>query len=159
MTRARTWAGTWAPWVLLAVVVAVGLGIGASHRGTPPTLGQRVRAIASQIRCPSCADLTSAESNSETAVAVRALIRRDLVAGESAAQIEQYLADRYGNDILLRPPAHGVDALVWVLPVVVAGLAVVGVALGLRRWRPNGPPPGADEADRRLVEQALEKVR
>ena len=155
MTRARTWA----PWVLLAVVVAVGLAIGASHRSTPPTLDQRVRTIASQIRCPSCADLTSAQSNSETAVAVRNLIRRDLVAGQSPAQIEQYLADRYGNDILLRPPARGIDALVWVLPVVAAGLAAAGVALGLRRWRPNGSPSGAGETDRRLVEQALERAR
>jgi cytochrome c-type biogenesis protein CcmH len=155
VTRARAWA----PWALLVMVVAVGLGIGASHRSAPPTLDQRVRAIASQIRCPSCADLTSAESNSVTAVGVRALIRRDLVAGESPATIEQYLAGRYGNDILLRPPARGVDALVWVLPVVAAGLAAVAVALGLRRWRPPGAPPVVDEGDRRLVEQALERAR
>ena len=154
MSRARLWA----PWAVLVAVVAVGLGIGASHTGPPPTLDQRVRAIASQMRCPSCADLTSAESNSVTAVAVRALIRRDLVAGQSPAQIDQYLADRYGNDILLRPPAHGVDALVWVLPVAAAVIAAAVVVVGLRRWRPRRGPLPPDDRDRLIVEQALERV-
>lgn len=145
-----------APWALLLVVLAFGLWLGSRGPAARPSLDQRTRAIASEIRCPSCEDLSAAESNSEGAVAVRSLIRSDLREGRSKTAIESYLVGRYGPDIILRPSGHGLTSLVWVLPAAAALLAGSGVLLALRRWRPGGgsaPPP--DEEDRLLVERAL----
>ena len=143
-----------APWVLLAVALGVCLWFGAAPR-TALTLDQRVHAVASEVRCPSCEDLTAADSNAATAVAVRDLIRTQLRQGQGPAQIEAYLAARYGNDILLRPPARGVAGLVWVLPVA-GGVAALGLlAFAFRRWR-RDPVGAPDAADRDLVERALE---
>lgn len=144
------------PWALLAVVLVVGLLIGTSARSSPPTLAQRVNAIAGEVRCPSCEDLSAAVSSSQAAVAVRALIRTDLEHGQSKAQIESYLVGRYGPDIILRPSGSGVTGLVWILPVVLALAGLAGAVVVLRRWR--GPPVDVevDDEDRELVQKALE---
>ena len=143
------------PWAALAVALGVCLWIGAGSRSTP-TLDQRVRAVAGDVRCPSCEDLTAADSNAPTAIAVRSLIRTQLQQGRAPAAIEAYLAGRYGDDILLRPPATGVAGLVWVLPVAgsLAAAALLGVAFW--RWRRQAPTGDPDDADRALVERALE---
>ncbi|MGH9301037.1 MAG: hypothetical protein ACRD0E_04055, partial [Acidimicrobiales bacterium] len=57
----------WAPWWALGAVVVVVLAIGSHRPGPPPTLDQRVDQIASGIRCPSCADLSAAQSDASTA--------------------------------------------------------------------------------------------
>lgn len=147
-----------APWLALLVVVVVGLVVGTSRPSAPATLEQRTLAIAKDVRCPSCEDLTAAESNAVGAVAVRNLIRTDLSRGLSESQIDSYLVDRYGPDIILRPPATGLGGVVWWLPALAAVLAAAGAALALRRWRPSRRPVGPDAEDRRLVHQALEEL-
>jgi len=133
---------TWAPWALVLIVLGVGLAIGAGVGGSAG-LDQRTRAIASEIRCPSCSDLNAAQSNDVSAVAVRNAIRQRLLAGQSEAQIDAYLASRYGSDILLKPSDRGLSSLVWILPVLFALVAGAVVAWALVRWRaPRGV--GAD---------------
>jgi cytochrome c-type biogenesis protein CcmH/NrfF len=154
----------WAPWVLLLIVLGAGLGIGVSRSGPPPTVDQQVRAIAAEVRCPSCSDLNSAQSNDVTAVAVRSAIRQRLVQGQSRAQIEAFLVSRYGPDILLRPPSRGVGGLVWLLPVLAAGLALLTAVWALGRWRAptvGGPPSSRvpDAGDEALVRRALDEAR
>ena len=156
-TSTRSWR-VWAPWAGLLVVLVVAVGIGASGRHQPETLAQRTSAIASEIRCPSCEDLNAAQSNSQAAVAVRNLIHQDLAQGQTKAQIESYLVGRYGPDILLKPPAHGATALVWLLPAAAALAGLGGSVFALRRWRGGAGPQGGgpDAADRALVQAALE---
>jgi cytochrome c-type biogenesis protein CcmH len=154
--RARGWL-TWVPWVVLVVVVAVAVAIAAAGRSAPQTLSQRTDAIAAEIRCPSCEDLNAAQSNSQAAVAVRALIRADLANGQTKDQIESYLIGRYGPDIILKPSTHGLTGLVWLIPVLAAGLGLGGAGFALRRWRGQrrAGPAAPDDADRALVEAAL----
>ena len=149
MSRLRVYG----PWALLGLVVAAGLWIGTVRTTARPSLTQRTNAIASEVRCPSCEDLTAAESNSQAAVAVRSLIRRDLAQGRSKAQIESYLVGRYGQDIILAPSTSGFSGLVWLVPLAGGALGLAGVVYALRRWR--SPPLAPDEADRLLVERAL----
>ena len=148
----------WAAWGLLAVVAGLGLWIGVGRSGPPPTTDQQVRAIAAEVRCPSCADLNAAQSDDVTAVAVRDTIRQRLLQGQSRSQIEAFLVSRYGPDILLRPPTHGAGALVWALPLVAAGVLAGAGVWALHRWRGSGRPPARtpDEADLSIVERALE---
>ena len=155
MSRNRSMVRMWGPWAALLVVVAVAVGIGLSRRPAAMTLSQRTTAIASEIRCPSCEDLNSAESNSQAAVAVRSLIRTDLIQGQSKAQIESYLVARYGQDIILKPATHGLTALVWFIPATAAVFGLGGALFALRRWRGTDEGAGPDEADRALVSAAL----
>ncbi len=145
-----------APWLIIAVVVATALAIGAHRNSTPGSLADRARAIAAGVRCPSCQGETAAESQVFAAKAIRSDIATRLNAGQSAAQIRSYLVSRYGPGILESPPTTGVSALVWIVPVVVSPLAAAALVVGFRRsGRRLGPVGRITTEDRELVDRAL----
>jgi cytochrome c-type biogenesis protein CcmH len=124
----------WASFVALVVVLAVALFIGSGVlSSTHVTNAQRVSALEAQIKCPSCQDLSVAQSTTSSAVAVRNQITRMVVQGDSDTQIENALVARYGSTVLLRPPTQGLTLLVWLVPVI-AGAIALG-ALGTLFWR------------------------
>jgi len=145
------------PWLVIVLVLAVALAIGAQGRSGPMTQAQRVKHIASEIRCPTCRNQSAAESDAAAAKAVRDEIDRRVRAGQSDGQVVAFLVSRYGSDILLKPEASGVASLVWVLPVVAVVVAVAALAIAFRRWRAR---PGVEVSaeDRVLVEQELDKI-
>jgi cytochrome c-type biogenesis protein CcmH len=113
---------------LLVLVVALLIG-GGAFSGKPQTPAQRASAIEAVVKCPSCPDLSVAESNESTALAVRHEIVRLVGEGRTTGQIEQTLVAQYGRTILLVPPAtDGID-LIWILPIVLGlgALTIVGV--------------------------------
>lgn len=107
---------------VLAVALAFGSGLGSAGRSSDAA---RAAAIDGQVRCPSCEDLSVAQSSASAAIAVRHEVARLVHAGRTDQQIERRLVAQYGPTILLRPPASGLTALVWVLPAV-GGAAAVG---------------------------------
>jgi cytochrome c-type biogenesis protein CcmH len=145
---------TRAAWVVLAVVLAVALAVGA-HRPSPaPGPAQRAAALDAALRCPSCQDVSVADSSAPTAVAIRRIVATRVAAGQSDAAVEAFLVSRYGPDILLRPPASGGVGAVWLVPIVAVPAALV--ALGVFLWRRRRIAAAApSEDDRRLVEAAL----
>lgn len=151
---APTWR-LWAPWLAMAVILAVALGLGAGRPGPGPSPAQRAAALDAQLRCPSCEDVSVADSSAPTAVAVRAIVLQRVRAGESDAAIEGFLVSRYGPDILLRPPTSGVTSAVWVVPLVALSLALCGLGVFYWRRRRTAPPVPPAAEDRSLVDRAL----
>jgi len=92
------------------------------------------RALASQLRCPVCQGLSIEDSPSELSQQMRALVRDQLRAGKSPDEVKRYFVSKYGEWILLSPPAHGVNTLIYALPLValVSGAALIAVVV--RRW-------------------------
>jgi cytochrome c-type biogenesis protein CcmH len=142
-----------AAWAVLAVVVVVTLAV-AARPSHAQTAGQKAASIASEVRCPTCEGQSAEVSDAPAAKAVRTFILQQVEAGQGRGAIEQALKDRYGSDILLRPPSSGVAGLVWVLPVVAFVVAVAGLAFAFRRWRTVREPELTD-ADRERVAAAL----
>ncbi len=137
--RRRRW-GSRASFVLALLVLGVALIIGAGvGSSAPPTSSQRAAAIESQVRCPSCQDLSVAQSVASSALAVRHEIVARVAAGASAQQIESELVAQYGPSILLSPPASGLSALVWYVPAAAGVVAVCALAAFFwrrsRSWR------------------------
>ena len=119
----------WAAALLVVVGVAVAVSPAASSTAT------RIAHLESLVKCPSCEDLSVAESSATTAVAVRHEIVADVAAGKSDDQILTSIEDAYGTSILLSPPTSGLGVLLWVVPLlVVFVLVLVGLRLR-RRWR------------------------
>lgn len=102
---------------------------------------RHIRAIADQLRCPVCRGVPITESPAELAQDMMHMIRAKLAAGETDAQILQYFADRYGEWILLKPRAEGMNLLVWVLPlaIFVGGAGIV--TLAVIRWSRKSKTP------------------
>jgi cytochrome c-type biogenesis protein CcmH len=126
-------------WTTLGVVLIVALVLGSVLSSSPPGPAQRAAAIESVVRCPSCEELSVAQSTAPTAVAVRAAVTQLIAEGRTDQQIRDYLVDRYGASIVLDPPASGWSLLVWLLPLL-AGLASAGVlaVVFVRRRRISG---------------------
>lgn len=128
--RRPGWVG---PLVLLAVLcLALVFGSGVFSSGTP-SAEQRARALETQIRCPSCVDVSVASSSAATAASLRQQILHWVREGQSDQQIENTLVARYGMSILLQPPASGLSVVVWVVPAVAGAAALVGI--GSLFWR------------------------
>ena len=94
----------------------------------------RISHLESLVRCPACEDLSVAQSNATSALAVRHEIAQSVHAGLSDNQILTSLESTYGTSVLLSPPTSGVGALLWVLPVALVGL-LVAVLIRLARRR------------------------
>jgi len=84
------------------------------------------------VRCPECRDLSVAESDETSAIAVRHEIADDVHRGESDNKILTSLEATYGPSILLSPSTSGLGTLLWAVPV---GVLVLIVVIGLRLAR------------------------
>jgi cytochrome c-type biogenesis protein CcmH len=93
----------------------------------------QTQAIASRLRCPVCQNESVADSPSQLAQQMRALIRAKVQAGESSDQIIRYFVTKYGEWILLEPPRRGVLWLVWVGPLIALAIGAVVATKFLRR--------------------------
>jgi cytochrome c-type biogenesis protein CcmH len=140
----------------MGVLLVVAFTLSSRGDSGPRTTAERVAHIASEVRCPTCRQLSAAESDAPAAQAVRVAIAARVRAGQSDAEIRSFLVGRYGTDILLKPRATGVAGLVWVLPVVAFVCASAGLVVAFRRWR--RAPSTVTEADRALVAEALARM-
>lgn len=144
-------------WIVMGLVVAVALFVGATGDRAPRTEAERVREIASGVKCPTCQGLSAAESDAIAAQAVRDAIREGIRDGRTDAEIRAFLVSRFSDDILLKPKATGVSSLVWVLPVAAFVVAMGALAATFRRWRRERDIAGPTDDDRALVESALHR--
>ena len=140
----------------MGVVLAIGLVIAARPDDTARTPEDRIFAIAETTKCPTCRSQSVAESEAPIAKEIRADIARRVEAGDSDVEIRAFLRGQFGEEVELRPSATGVTGLVWILPVVVIGVAAAGLALGFRRWRTAASTEVTDE-DRALVAEARDR--
>jgi cytochrome c-type biogenesis protein CcmH len=68
---------------------------------------------------------------------MRSLVRQQLAAGKSPAQVEAYFVSKYGEWILLAPSAHGFNLLAYAAPLVLVVGGALLVAVAVRRWTGN----------------------
>jgi cytochrome c-type biogenesis protein CcmH len=155
-------------WTLFGVVLTVALIVGSGVLSSaPPTAIQRAYAIETVVRCPSCEDLSVAQSSAPTAIAVRAAVVQLISQGRTDQQIKTYLMDRYGSSIVLDPPASGWSLVVWLLPLAggLVAAAMLVTVLIRRRGAAVGVPddgggarpltPDVAEERRRFLTRSL----
>jgi cytochrome c-type biogenesis protein CcmH len=100
-----------------------------------PALEARARVLMREIRCVVCQSQSIDESDADIAANLRNIVREQLAAGKSEAEIRAYLTARYGDFVLLNPPLNRKTVALWVAPFALALIALgVGIA-SLRRAR------------------------
>jgi len=144
---------SWLPYLVFCPLLAAALFVGSRGGDGPVTAGQRVDRLTAQVRCPTCASQSVADSRAPASDAIREEVRRRVDNGEGDEEILSFLVSRYGKDILLEPEAKGVTGLVWALPLVVAAGALAGLGFAFRRWRTR-PTREVSAEDRALVAEA-----
>ena len=120
-----------------------------------PALEARARGLSQGLRCLVCRNESIDDSNADLARDLRLLVRERLVAGDSDTEAVDYLVQRYGEYVLLKPNATGSNRVLYLAGPVMLILAGLGGGAYLRR-RSRAQAPGEaalskDEA-RRLDE-------
>ena len=94
-----------------------------------PALEARARLISKGLRCLVCRNESIDESNAPLARDLRLVVRERIVAGDTDAQVLDFIVARYGEFALLRPRASGANWLLWAAgPLMLLLAGGVGVA-------------------------------
>lgn len=158
MIPARLWrsARTLLGAALVGILLTGGaLAVEPSERLDDPKLEQRARELSAHIRCLVCQNQSIDESNAGLAKDLRVLIRERIQAGESNPEIKDYLVDRYGDFVLLKPPMKPETYVLWYGPAALVAFGALGVGIFFWRRRKAGGGPGqklSAEEERRLKE-------
>ena len=132
--------------------------VGLLGRSGPP---DRAYSLEQRLRCPVCKSVSIAESPSDTATGMRQIVQSQVRAGRSDQQILDYFRARYGDWILLDPPAAGATLPLWLL--VAAALAAGAAAMWLLARRgallADSVPPLTDEQRAQVAAAAAQLAR
>lgn len=104
-----------------------------------PVLEARARAISKELRCMVCQNESIDDSQAPLAHDLRVLVRERLKAGDSDAQIINFLVSRYGEFVLLKPPLSWHTVALWGTPPGLLLLGVIMIVVIERRRRRTGP--------------------
>ena len=127
--------------------------IPVSVHGQSVDLEEQVRRIATELRCPVCQNLSVADSPSEMAQQMRAIIQQQLKEGKSPDEVKTYFISKYGEWVMLAPTAKGFSLLIWILPFVALGGGILFVIVMVRRWSKNKREMPSAAADPAMVQR------
>ena len=145
--RLRGWA-TGLVWLMLTgVALALQPGEILADKG----LETRARKISTEIRCLVCQNQSIDDSDAPLAHDLRVLVRDRLRAGDSDAQVREFLVSRYGAFVLLRPPVNAQTFLLWFGPAIVLVGAAAGIVMLRRRGASPHPPSLTAEEEAHLA--------
>jgi cytochrome c-type biogenesis protein CcmH len=135
---------------LWAVLAALGCLAAADPAERLPDPGQegRARALFQEIRCVVCQNESIDASEAELARDLRSVVREQVAAGRSDAEIKQFLVQRYGEFVLFRPRFGWGTAALWLVPFAVV---LAGVTMMLRRGRRQVSAPALSEDEERRL--------
>jgi cytochrome c-type biogenesis protein CcmH len=125
---------------LLLLLTAPASAAPAPDSFADPALESRARALQRQLRCLVCQGESIDESGATLAADLRHLVRQQIAAGKSDAEIKAFLVARYGDFVLMQPPLQADTLILWLAPFVVL-LGAGGVAF----WAIRRARPAADE--------------
>jgi len=116
-----------------------------------PALEARARQISHDLRCPVCQGETIDDSNAPISRDLRLLVRERLVAGDSDAEVVDYIVARYGEFVLFNPRASGSGLILWLAG---PAMLVVGGALAfaLTRRKPKVEDDLSEDEQARIAE-------
>ena len=147
--RAEIW------WVLVLAFSLLSFAVPARAAAD---LDEQARQIAGELRCPVCQNLSVADSPSELAQQMRAVIVQQLKEGKTPEQIKAFFVSKYGEWVLLAPEPKGLSLLLWILPYAVVGAGIVLVLLVTRHWVRRRQTSAPKKADPALVARVRQEV-
>jgi cytochrome c-type biogenesis protein CcmH len=101
--------------------------------------------VEDEVMCPICGTLLEL-AESPQAQRERVFVRRLIATGKTKAEIKDALVTEYGREVLALPGGSGFDLSAYLVPAIGFVVALVALALGVRRWRRAGKPPPSGPA-------------
>ena len=126
---------TWLAALALLWLALPAFAVNPDEMLSDPALEARARTISEGLRCLVCQNESIDDSDADLAHEIRVLVRERLKAGDSDDQVRQYLVDRYGEFVLLKPVLAWHTLALWIAAptILVVGGLVLFVAARRRR--------------------------
>jgi cytochrome c-type biogenesis protein CcmH len=162
MNRWRTAAAVAAIAAIAAAALAPATAIAAADTTPKASLTD----IENDVMCVSCHE-PLAVAQSPQAIAERNYVRTLIAQGQTKAQIERALVGQYGPAVLGKPPAHGFNLTVYILPPLILIAGIGTLVLLLPKWRRRSranakartavPEPSIATADAHRLDEELRR--
>jgi cytochrome c-type biogenesis protein CcmH len=120
-----------------------------------PALETRARALSRELRCMVCQNQSIDDSDAPLARDLRILVRDRLKAGDSDGQVIDFLVDRYGEFVLLKPRFAWHTVALWSAPVLVLVIGILALVMA-RRHTASAAPAGLTPDEQRRLDTLLE---
>jgi cytochrome c-type biogenesis protein CcmH len=115
------------------------IGLSSAHAVQPdevmadPVKEARARNLSRELRCMVCQNQSIDDSEAPLARDIRLLVRERLAAGDSDAQVIDFLVARYGEFVLLKPRFERQTLVLWLVPPVLLTGGGLALWLHIRR--------------------------
>jgi cytochrome c-type biogenesis protein CcmH len=121
-----------------------------------PAKELRARDLSRELRCMVCQNQSIDDSEAPLARDLRLLVRERIAAGDSDAQVIDFLVARYGEFVLLKPRLNSHTWLLWLLPPLALGGGGLALWTYSRRRTPSGETE--DQAALHLTEEEEARI-
>ena len=122
-----------------------------NERLADPAKESLAREIGRELRCLVCQNQSIEDSDAPLARDLRRLVRERVAAGEDQAAVINFVHQRYGDFVLLRPPVTAATILLWATPFLALAGGIGVIILRRRRAVAEATALSPEEA-RRLAE-------
>lgn len=103
-----------------------------------PLLEKRARNLSKGLRCMVCQNQSIDDFDADLARDLRLLVREKLLQGNTDEQVIDFLVDRYGEFVLLKPRLDKQTMILWSFPVFIL---IIGVSVIWYSRRKGGTTP------------------
>lgn len=123
-----------------------------------PAMEARARDISQGLRCLVCRNENIDELNATLAKDLRLLVRERLVAGDTNDEVVDYVVDRYGEFVLLKPTMNGANKVLWIAGPVMLILALgIGISFIRRRGQESEVVPELTDEEKTRLESLMQE--
>jgi len=138
------------PLLIFLLLLATPLGaVQPDEVLSDPALEARARDISQGLRCLVCRNESIDDSNAGLARDLRILVRDRIKAGDSDAQVVDFVVSRYGEYVLLKPVFGGSNILLWAAgPAMLLLGGAIAIGFVRRRREDSGADLTAEETAR-----------
>src|SRR5262249_4504384 len=98
-----------------------------------PAKEARARGLSRELRCMVCQTQSIDDSEAPLARDLRLLVRERIAAGDSDAQVIDFLVARYGEFVLLKPRFERQTLVLWLVPPLLLVGGGLALCLHIRR--------------------------
>ncbi len=116
-----------------------------------PEIEKRMLALTEDLRCLVCQNETIAESRADFSNDMRRVIREQIEANKTDAEIIEFLVDRYGDFVLYNPPMKSTTVLLWFGPLIFFVLSAWFLIKYLKGRRLKIEDVNLSESDRKKI--------
>lgn len=137
-------------WIIFALGFPA-FAVNPSEMLANPVLEARARDISRNLRCLVCQNQSIDDSDADLAHDLRVLVRERLTAGDTNAQAVQYIVDRYGEFVLLKPRFVLHNLVLWIAAPTIFLLGLIALIFKIRGNRLPGPVAELSDAEQRAL--------